>query len=860
MADTPTIEQVLAALEAADAAGNKEDATALAQIASQMINQTPAVEEQGMTPAEEDRGGYLKEKLLTPIANLAYGAKQAFGLLPGSPVARDEETYSAYMGITPQDILNKAGVQTFKPPASAAERAAYEGVSALTDPLTYAGGGLSIPAKAGIGFFAGAGSEVGGAVGEELGGTGGRIIGSLAGGVTASGLNRPSSYVAAGAGNLAKQVYNKWKDIKADPESAEKAFAAGRVKEFLTNAGDAAGDSQKLLNAAKAFKEIGNDLGIDAPLLVAIADNAVARDEILRLAKTDPLQRARIQAEVDRVTTAIDDKADQFFGKRYSPLPEGASLDPAVAARLEAIRKQSSQLEDKYNLLSDPFNKAPERMNIGVQAKKLLEANQKLVKAELQPQYDAVKKSAKRNGVVLDEKGVRDIYNFVMTNNLQDVFGRGTKVDTLILRNFRPQDGEFFPASFSALESLKRRVNEELRRTTEGTNEFRRLADLKTMVNTALESTGQYGARLKALDVEYYKRLGIPFNSASVNEIDAKRYATDVANTILKSKESLNQFLDAAGEGGVEIANNAMLAKAFNSSVVMGGTINPTQIERFLNQNKEVLSMMPSVRKKLEAAMFDGESLRSEIKNLDLQHQALQKRVSDNYFLQQGQADYNNIVSNFMSSNSYRQKLLRDVKDLSPKAQEAIMQNLRREFVNHVEKNAANGLDYITDPANRAALNDLMGAGYQDKVKKIFTLLDNVKKARITDVHIQPTSLVTDPIQRVTGVSTAAVTSQLRDRIASTVQKVVRLGSKWNDARASGAYDRQLMETLLDPNGVEKLSKMDTLSFRLNNPYTVQGFANSFLDSLPATVYGATRGFENEQVDKQKRRSDYGLR
>lgn len=795
---------------------------------------------------------YLLQRLTNPTASAGAGAAQPGSLTGFLPLSGQAlETQATMPPVSAADLQRGAGMRVQQAP-DAVTQIIGGGVEALGDPLTYLFPGISAPARVGVGVSTGTAAELGGILGEQVAGTPGQLVGALAAG-TAAGVKTPAIGLAVkGAGSGLNQTWQKFKAVRVDPEAAEDAFASGGVQEFLKKAVANQGGADNFDDLMTSFNQASQFVReADTPLLIAMAENPTIRASVVSLLKKDKTGdvRAQFNSELDKVAASIETKADQIFGARYKPFDEGTQgMNPSVIKQMESDRTAADALQKAIDKMVDPFAQAATSTDLGIQIQRLVDGKISRVRSEMKPQYAGLMAQAKRAGAVLPDTAVRDIYNFVRNNQIVDIFGKGTKVDNLIVKNFAPRDGEFYPVPFSAVESLKKRIN-ELKRGSLSATEARKIGQLEEVVDQArTQIKGNFNDRLKALDMEYYQRIGIPLSSQGVKDINSAKYAAQVAPVILKNKESLTDFLNVAGNEGVQIAENAVLSKAYDKVIKTEG-LSAKSIDTFMRQNREVLDELPNAKKFLTEAMIDNQSLIKRKNEIDMRVQASEKRIADNYLLTQGIPDYNTLTTNFFSSSKQRQKILQDLKDVSPETARIARSNMQRELVQNLRKQGGNGVDFLLDPKNKEAMDALLGKDSQEAMMKIMRLSDNLSKANIANIAPELGKENMDFIgSRVEGLNVPYVASQLRDRISSTAQKVIRLTSRWNQARAERRFDEMLVETLLNPEAhaaIKNIKKFDT-SYQA--PMSAQEAVKKFTSVLPASVYLSTIGMDENEA------------
>jgi hypothetical protein len=831
-----------------------------------------------------------KPKQGSIVQDIFQAAKQGLTNLPSILTAGSAEGQGTFAGAFPSqpelapistvEGARKAMGVTRQPATTETGKYVMPMVEAVADPLSYAYPG-SILQKAGTAAISGLGGEVGG----ELGGglekaitgteTGvGRGIGAVTGSVGAPLAGAPFKVTTGAAADLSKQLWSKYQAVKIDPAGAENAVAAGAAKRLLEQAAKAQGASNIddiISDINKASQYV---TGTDAPLLVSMINNPVIKEQVVRLAKTNPQYRAQIQAELDKVAQAIDSKASTIFGDRFAPVTDTGLKLTNVAKRKEAIN-------GRLEALTDPLT-APSKGDIGKAVENLVEAKKATVMKEMSPQYEGLKASAREANVTMPAEATEALYNFVETNRLRDIFGRGSAADNKVLSILRPKEtpmtgidaniaalekaaGNAAPTnkvfgemSFDDVDSLKRLINEQQRKVKDP-SQLRKLDVLEEQLDAA---RGQYipewSDKLKGLDLQYYEKVGVPFSQAQgIKDIDSAKYASQVANVIVKDRQALRDFVNVAGKEGVQIAENAVIAKAYEAAV-KDGLLSGNSLSAFIKKNSDVLNEMEkngsNIKQLLSDSLLDDRTLKAQRARLDVQAKAAEKRIADNYLtknMDDGVAipDYATLLTGVLNTGSTRNKLAKDLADLSPEASQAVRGSLRAELAAKALDDPRGGVAFLQDPKNRAGIDSIMGNGYQESLMKISKLSDNLKKADIERLSLELEKSKVDSVgarlaqMGAPGLDVPYITSTIRDRISSPIQKGVRLLSRVNVARTQEQFDQQVMQLLTDPQGVKKLANVaQTMDFTIKNPVQLEKIMSTLFDSMPASVYIGLQG------------------
>lgn len=756
------------------------------------------------------------------------------------------------------------GAQTEMPPPSAVAEVVGSGARMLTDPLGYLGSGAlragasvvervaPVVGRAGGLFGIGATAGGGGIVGQEAEkaitgedtGTGkaiGQVAGIAAGIAPAAALETSISTLS----NFAKQLKDKYSMVKADPDAASQAYASGAAKRLLDLIAKST-PSQNIDSIMNEFKRVGQVVGTgDVPLLVAMSDNPIVQTEVTRLVKSNPGVRQEIDRELNTFLQNVDQKSTDLFGNRYTPI-SGAKTP--LTTQINKNIKLREAVDTKLDDLAARFPE-PDNVQLGLDTQRLLDIRSKAAKAEMTPMYDAIKDGASKAGATLPDTGVRDIHSFVVANNMQDIFGRRTRLDNLITKNFAPQNGEYFPASFKDVISLKEEINRIQRSVKMDDVAKMRLNELEDVVDAARQQIpGNWNQALMNADKQYYEKIGVPFGSQGIKDIDAKKYADQVAPQIVKSPETLRQFLKAGGNEGVTIADNAMMAEVYKK-VIKNDAVDPRALAKYIKDKSAVIDQIPGMREKLQATLFDDSTLKLARKDLDDKVALAEKQVADNFVLSVKDSDgiavpnYSELASRLFTDPRFFGKITKDLSQLDKKTSAAVMRNIQAEVVEKARNSTDGGIGFLTSPKNKAVIDKVFGKGYQQEVKDILTMSDALQKADISKITAAIKTGDTDVLgQIVPGLDVPYVASTLRDRISSNFQKAVRLLSRAKTAQLRTDTDDAIKQLLLDRNGMQKLQAIkNTMDFKLQNPASLKQVVDALDSTLPRYMYGIVK-------------------
>lgn len=789
---------------------------------------------------------YTAQQGLTATPSALYGAGQLVAdifrdenAMPGNALQRFGGYFGESQDYLKEDVIRPAVEATggYVNPYTPEQIAAQDPlggygtpvVEALSDPSSWFGVGSARQLAqrgaqvTGAAITSKTASDIGAEADKALGGDGqiGATVGALGGALAGPAVGGATLEVAAKTGaGTSKFVLSKLNvgDINKTIESKAAYNLLNKIaaEEGVSN----------IESVIKDFGEISSVVGeANFPLLVTLSGNKMLQSELRSLVSRKPEVRQQLESELARLSDAINNKADNLFGSQAVTLLK-TKVNPEVERAANNARTAVQTIDGKIAELTDPLISASNK-NVGEAVQNLVKAKEATVRTELSPKYEALKYEADAAGVVMPGKAAQQIWDFVQQNNMMDIFGRKTQAEKLINSHFRPKsvegnetlvmkNGELSweqgakespDVAFSNVESLKAEVNRLLRTTTEG-RDRNRLLELKQVVEQAREQIpGDWSQRLADLDLQYYQRVGIPFGEKGVVDINAKKYAEQVAPVIVDKPSAMVDFLNVAGDQGAEIGTNAVLARMYKEAVdPQTGKISDVRLNTFLKKHRDVIDTVPGLRTKVDEIKVNTDRLFIERAAINEKAAVAEKNLSDASLLA---LDPNAISFSDMSQNvlagTNMQKFLSQANTLEAGAKEAVINRMRREVIDNARR-SGDPVAYLSKPDQITNMNKLFGDQYVKDMKSLARLSKALDDADMAKVNYTPAARDTDPVKAATGVEGTYVLAQLRDRIASNVQKGARIFSKIFQGKKLEALDNQLTALIFDPEGLEKLA------------------------------------------------------
>lgn len=609
-------------------------------------------------------------------------------------------------------------------------------------------------------------------------------------------------------------------------ESADKAsdfLAKSDLDGIIKNATAAQPDLDLVINRVVELQD--KVPGLVVPPAAALASNPIVIKNMDRLLRTKPEFLADMRKSVTDAATAIQKRKEQKFGpagevldlklKRAIANDSGVRLNNAnkkIAAIDKQIDTRARQLESK----NDPFA-------VGESVRNLMKAQEEAVRQKLGPRYEQILRRAEADGVELPTSSVRNIYNAVRVQKLEDLFGVEPALSKNIRNNWFPKEEvfespvllaggvkqkpkvieTFRPASVRDLDSLKRNLNSAIRKTKDADSKTK-LYGLKTQLQKEIDTLPEsFSKAYRDVDRQFYKELGIPKDKEGLKQLDAARFATN-AGTWLAKPEQARDFLSFVGDAGVPVVRDAVLLKMENAKVFENGVFDGKKFDSFLRQNERLINTVPNLRRELESqgsGILDMLDLRARLDN-DFN---IKSRELAAGFIQGIQNQrFSKVIDEILEKPKVSFKYLDDVKNFSPETSKMLKQGVRAGLLEKAVESNKTMLEFIADNAN--TFNQWFGPRYIQDVKDLSEASDLLNRINL-EARFAIDMKNEDAMKAATRMSAPEWVSLIRDRITSLTTKVAIASSKITTRQAEAKRDSSLMQMLLNPEKLAQVKK-----------------------------------------------------
>ncbi len=692
------------------------------------------------------------------------------------------------------------------------------------------------------------GEEVGTRIAGETGATSttGAIGGAIVGGTIPNRTMFGVSMLSKGAG----KVYDMTKGAQVSDvtgalptEQAQKLandaiaeHASGKIKAIFGDALKANPDLVGEVMRADEFKKI---LKSDLPASAIFGSNPYIDTVISRLLK-DPAFYAKYNDQYQTAKKALEDRKQVLFGTQSEAVETLTNLakenrsevtKKSVDKRLAALDARATQLTNKLGTAVDPAK-------LGAAIDNLVETQEKLARQVTTPLYDDALKYAAQNNVTMPKESVQNIYNFVNDSVNADIFKTFPRLFNEISRNLAPKQIEgtrklvsttdqldiygnpiqdateivtspatqsFEGMSPQVIDSLKRAVSKELR-TVRSDSDYRVLSELKNLFNDGLNSISdkQFVDAYKNADDVFAKTVGVPFTTESVKMIDRAKFAEDVIPKITRNASSLNQFLDVAGDKGVELASTAFRSDFLNKTV-KDGVVDPKAASNWFKANQYFKAVNPDLYDELQQTVNDVSKLKQSKVNLEKQYkESAAKQIFELYG-----SDPTQFFNTLKNPTEYDKFIFSYGRN--PDAMDAA----RSMALSRLTK-SANPLEEL----NSGELAPLYSKLFKGRTKEIGMLLEVTerlnKSVTPSSAQLGASTIEADPIKRQFGISAGQVSSQLRNPIQNLFTATQNIVSKIFQSASDKAYDIEAASVFLNPEAAKAILMMDKAALAYN--------------------------------------------
>jgi len=775
-------------------------------------------------------------------------------------------------------LMGSTGVQ----PQTGPEKMISQGAEAVTSPESYVFPALSVIKRLGpvaqtllrpteqaiVGGSAEAGGQAGEYAGEKVGAPGtGRFLGSLFGGIGGAYTTGAAIKTGELTGKGISLATSQWNKIRGtNPEDELLKDVDNRISNIFIAAGAADPNFMKVLTeAAKAQESVylkaPGGTPVQMPLSSLLADNPVINNFIQSLSSKDPVFRAQYSDQFEKAKQAMVANQIKLFG---DPSKVQVSIKPTDLAAPQArrLRTIDEQIADVYS------DKSMDPTMLGNRIDNLLAKKEDAAYKEVRPLYTEAFNIAKDKNVELPSTAVDDIFNSVVGAQASDIFKTFPSIYNRVRAKFKPETVEpsailtaegkpaieggvkFSAATVEDLDSLKREINKQLRKTSDPAD-IRLLTELKTRVSGHIDNLDpDFVTAYRNADNSYLQKVGLPFNSDTLNNIDRKKFVEQIAPALIGNKSNVSQFIDATGQDGVRVARDAFM-DSFSRAVLKDDVINPKLADKWLKKNQGGVSLIPGLENELRGSVTNVQVLLAERKRLD---DAFREVAGNQIIKGEGFDNAQDLVTKMYGDVNFTNKFMS--KSGYGENKDAV--NAVRSFMLDDIVKSGDPIGLLNDRSKSAVFNRVFGPTYAQKVADFATVSNRITKD-LTNVPFRTETVAKTPVEMLTGIPPEQIISRIYNPVSGVTYAITSLASKFWANQASKMTEQRIKELLLNPtdavkvfNAVQpKINQFDRTkideAIAVGKKYGINWVADAANDAMSGAARGAVQGVPEPQ-------------
>lgn len=822
------------------------------------------------------------------VPALLSGLLSSTGFVPGAEAnvaaaggrpTYEPQTFTAGEARVREPVLRAAGV-TNVAPATMGQSILGGGLEAVFDPSSYMLGGTGLfrgPLSRVVGapyeqFAIGAGAESGAQIGRATNIPGAEIVGGLLGGAGTSYLTGQSRRIADLTGKGLSAANKKVKDLTGTvPQDEMLRDVNTRINNIFAAAAAADPNFMTILEkAAKAQQSVSLKAPgapqVQLPLNALLADNPVINSFIQNLSSRDPKFQALYGSQFEAAKNALRENQIRLFGDPSQVSLTGISrADAAAQARAteksvqRQVRSLDQQIADAYSGQSiDPTT-------FGTRVENLLETKAKAARKSTEPLYKEAFTIAANKGVVLPAAAVDDIYGFVTSETNRDIFNKFPVLYGLVEKRFRPKTTEpsailtaqgvpatpggvqFSDVSPEALDSLKRRINADLR-STNNTDQIRFLTMLKEKVSGHIDNLDpDFVNAYRNADNTYLQRVGLPYSSETIKNVDRKKFVEQIAPALIGNRTNVDDLIRATGAEGERLARDAFY-DSFTTAALKDGVIDPRAANKWLSKNASKMSSIPG----LEAEMRGTVNNVQELVNRKIALEANFRRVTGDQVVREGGfANAGDLVAKLYGDVDFTNRFMKQYGG----NKDAV--NAVRSFMLDDLLKASDPKALFADRTKAAVFNRVFGPTYAQKVADFVEVSARLNRDPSL-VAFRGETIPKTPIEEAIGIAPETIISRFRNPVSSNFYAITSLISQWWAGSVAKSTEEKLKNLLLNPVDAQRVfaaipdkqgafdTKKINAAVEVGKKYGLNWVSEATANIMSGATKGAYRGAMSE--------------
>ncbi len=785
MENNVSLEQVLAALEKADAAGDTEGAKELASLAQSMMT-TQQAEKQAVGSSQEEKGlldffvqGGLNKRQNKDLYESLYGTPYIEPTTPSQKVA------DVAGGIVADPLsflfsgagaLSKAGQRAIEGVATTAKQAVSDAASFVPKAGLEAGSAV-LPTYVG--------QEVGQNVAQETGSQG---LGVAAGIGT--------SLLAGGAQSLAGST------LSGTIGGAKKLMGGqAEQRQVVQGLGDQAEGVLSRINELQGFAD---KVGVKVPApLLAMMENKVGSEAAIALYRKDPEIRRVVDQFVNDASTKVQQVSKDVIGidpvsllKNAETLENQAKVQELTKGisdkMLSPLEQQRMKIEDGIIQLRDKFGWD---VNQAAKAFEALEAKRvETVDAEKNRLY----KEAYSTPVRADEATGMALRSELEGLNKDNVFKQGSPLQNFATRASKGKT-DF---TLEEVVTLRKLADREYRKDPMTFGQLRNIANatIDEIAKTSPDAKKSVD-KLREADNYFAQNVGLPRNLSEFMKLtNSQREST--AQALVSKPQALREFLTVQGDNpeAMQLVERTVKMAIEKKAQSTNGMLDPNKLRRTMEDAniKEAMELLPQqARDDIMQWGSDVNKYAKEWAEVNTQIEAESRRVGNNALVQLSKQPASTVAGNYLVSAEYRSAMNKSLEELkrvdfsaATHARETLKANMLDKALEQKDP-----ISYIRSPEVVEAYKGMFGKNLEG-IDTVVQLQDLINKLvpKLPNLNLEAGSNDYQP--RVFGQTAPSLVSTVTNPIYSPLHSTMVIASR-GFADAMRSNDKSAIRDLM---------------------------------------------------------------
>jgi hypothetical protein len=552
---------------------------------------------------------------------------------------------------------------------------------------------------------------------------------------------------------------------------------------------------------------------VQMPLNAMLADNPVINSFIQNLSSRDPKFQALYGSQFEAAKDALRQNQLRLFGDPSQVSLTGISRADAAAQARATEKSVARQVRSLDQQIADAYQgQSIDPTTFGTRVETLLAQKEKAARDSTKPLYKEAFDLAAKNNVVLPAAAVDDIYSFVTSETNREIFNKFPVLYGLVEKRFRPKATEpspiltaegtpatpggvaFSDVSPEALDSLKRRINEDLR-STNNTDQIRFLTMLRAKVGGHIDNLNpDFVNAYRNADNAYLQRVGLPYNSETIKNIDRKKFAEQIAPAIIGNRTNVDELIRATGAEGERLARDAFY-DSFTTAALKDGVLDPKAANKWLSKNATKMTSIPGLEAELRGSVNDVQQLVNRRTALEANF----RRVTGDQVVREGGfANGNDLVAKLYGDINYTNKFM------SQYGANKDAVNAVRSFMLDDLLTASDPKALLADRTKAAVFNRVFGPTYAQKVGDFVEVSRRLNRDP-SDVSFRGETIPKTPIEEALGIPPEMILSRFNNPVSGKFYAMTSLISRWWAGSVAKSTEEKLKAILLNPVDAQKI-------------------------------------------------------